>query len=164
MKNIKYIISLKKIVVFLLVLLTNSFLLSISMLQAQTNTENNYEKMDDIEQLSPKEAIHLLKKDSVVMIDVREKQEIEAVAYDVDSILHIPVSNFEEIFEIQSKTFLKSTNIIVACRSGRRSQKIAKILKEKGYVSVYNLKGGIIEWEKQHLKVKKSSLETKDKK
>jgi rhodanese-related sulfurtransferase len=43
----------------------------------------------------------------------------------------------------------------MACRSGQRSQRIAKILLEKRYSKIYNLKGGIIEWEAQKMKVKK---------
>ena len=124
-------------------------------LYGQEGGKNNHRKIDNIEQLSPKDAFLLLQQDSVVIIDVREKDELAIISYDVDSIVHIPLSDFENIFETQSNDFSKNTKLIIACRSGRRSQKIAKVLQKKGYLFVYNLKGGIIEWEKQGFKVKK---------
>ncbi|WP_291723406.1 rhodanese-like domain-containing protein [Bernardetia sp.] len=133
-------------------------------LYAQEGKKSNDEKIDNIEQLAPKEVFLLLQQDSVLMIDVREKTELATISYDVDSIIHIPVSDFLNKFEIQSKEFSANTKLIIACRSGRRSQKIAKELQKKGYLFVYNLKEGIIEWEKQGFKVKKEKAVEKNEK
>lgn len=135
-----------------------SFLIvSIQTIKAQ---ENDFQKIDKIEQITPQKVIQLLEKDSAIMIDVREIEELEILSYDMDSIINIPLkdlSNFDIIFEKQSKSFSKNKKIILVCRSGRRSQRAAKILLQKGYSSVYNLKGGIIEWEKQKMKVKRGN-------
>ncbi|HCM84160.1 MAG TPA: hypothetical protein DIS76_06300 [Rhodospirillaceae bacterium] len=36
--------------------------------------------------------------------------------------------------------------IIVACRSGGRSAKVAVLLQEKGFQNISNLTGGILAW------------------
>ena len=36
--------------------------------------------------------------------------------------------------------------IVVQCRSGARSQRIAEFLKQSGYTNVVNLAGGILAW------------------
>jgi adenylyltransferase/sulfurtransferase len=43
----------------------------------------------------------------------------------------------------------RNREIIVQCRSGVRSQKIAEFLKQSGYPSVVNLEGGILAWADQ---------------
>jgi adenylyltransferase/sulfurtransferase len=43
-------------------------------------------------------------------------------------------------------TFPKTTEIVVHCKSGARSQRAALILKENGYTNVSNLAGGILAW------------------
>ena len=40
----------------------------------------------------------------------------------------------------------RNKEIIVHCRSGVRSQKIAEFLKQQGYPRVVNLAGGILAW------------------
>jgi adenylyltransferase/sulfurtransferase len=37
-------------------------------------------------------------------------------------------------------------DIVVICRSGRRSADVVRYLREKGYTKVYNLKGGLLAW------------------
>ena len=39
--------------------------------------------------------------------------------------------------------------IIVHCKSGKRSAKICKLLMENNFTNVKNLKGGIIAWSKE---------------
>jgi adenylyltransferase/sulfurtransferase len=43
----------------------------------------------------------------------------------------------------------RNREVIVQCRSGARSQKIAEFLKQSGYPSVANLEGGILAWADQ---------------
>ena len=40
----------------------------------------------------------------------------------------------------------RDREIIVHCRSGARSQKIAELLKQSGYKDVVNVAGGILAW------------------
>jgi rhodanese-related sulfurtransferase len=144
------IIFSKKVYLFFI----SFFILATQTIKAQ---ENKSQKIDKIEQITPKQAIQLLENNNALMIDVREIEELEILSYNVDSIINIPLSNFEIEFENKSFNIIKNRKIILVCRSGKRSQRVAKFLLKKGYSSVYNLRGGIIEWEKQKMKVKRGN-------
>jgi len=80
--------------------------------------------------------------EGAILVDVRESNEVEEVAYDVPGLIHIPLSELDKNFtELpQDKT------LIVACKSGGRSLRAANFLINHGYENVYNLRGGIIGW------------------
>lgn len=42
----------------------------------------------------------------------------------------------------------KNTDIVFQCRSGGRSQRMAEIFKERGFLNLSNLIGGILAWQK----------------
>ena len=84
-----------------------------------------------------------------VMIDVREAAELAVLAYDVDGILNIPMTEIEARFN----EIPKDKKVIVACRNGNRSMKAATFLANKGYTNIYNLEGGIKGWQAKNLEV-----------
>jgi phage shock protein E len=49
----------------------------------------------------------------------------------------------------------KNTKIVLYCRSGHMSQIAAEKLVALGYTDVWNLKGGIVDWEKEGFEVQK---------
>jgi molybdopterin/thiamine biosynthesis adenylyltransferase/rhodanese-related sulfurtransferase len=75
------------------------------------------------------------------VLDVREPHEYAIV--DIGAPL-IPVGELTQNFH--RLTFPKTTEIVVHCKSGARSQRAALILKENGYTNVSNLAGGILAW------------------
>jgi adenylyltransferase/sulfurtransferase len=75
------------------------------------------------------------------ILDVREANEYAIV--DIGAPL-IPVG--ELALNLHRLTFPKTTEIVVHCKSGARSQRAALILKENGYTNVSNLAGGILAW------------------
>ena len=80
--------------------------------------------------------------EGALLVDIREWEEVEIVAYDVEEVLHIPYSQFGERFqEIPEKR-----KVIVGCRSGSRSLEAVLFLKNQGFEHVYSLKGGINDW------------------
>lgn len=82
-------------------------------------------------------------KEEVVFLDVRENNEVEKLAYQVEGLVHVPLSEIEERY----KEIPTDQKVIVACRSGKRSMKAIDILQEKGYSNLVNLEGGINTWQ-----------------
>lgn len=77
-----------------------------------------------------------------ILVDVREKDEVAQLAYDVPNILHIPLTQFEERFaEIP-----KDRDVVMVCKSGGRSLRAAGFLVNQGYDNVVNMKHGLIRW------------------
>ncbi|MGM0546079.1 MAG: rhodanese-like domain-containing protein [Bacteroidota bacterium] len=83
-------------------------------------------------------------KNGAWLVDVREPDEVEQLAFDVPKIMHIPLSEFEDRFtEIpQNKT------VVLVCRVGERSLRAANYLLHKGYDPdrVANMKFGLDRW------------------
>jgi len=75
------------------------------------------------------------------ILDVREPHEYQIV--DIGAPL-IPVGDLPN--QLHRLTFPKTTEIVVHCKSGARSQRAALFLKEQGYTNVSNLAGGILAW------------------
>jgi molybdopterin/thiamine biosynthesis adenylyltransferase/rhodanese-related sulfurtransferase len=75
------------------------------------------------------------------VLDVREPHEYQIC--DIGAPL-IPVGDLPN--QMHRLTFPKTTEIVVHCRSGARSQRAALFLKEQGYTHVSNLAGGILAW------------------
>ncbi|MCY3412895.1 MAG: molybdopterin-synthase adenylyltransferase MoeB [Candidatus Heimdallarchaeota archaeon] len=75
-----------------------------------------------------------------LLIDVREAFEHE---YDeIDNHLSIPLATLHRKFDILPR----SIPIVIYCHSGIRSAQAVSILLEQGFDKVYNLVGGIVEW------------------
>lgn len=89
---------------------------------------------------------------TAVFVDVREKDELERVSYKMPNVVNIPLSQFEHRFHLLSK----DADLIIVCRTGRRSGTVTDFLANKGYIKVHNLLGGIIQWEEDGLPVDRS--------
>jgi adenylyltransferase/sulfurtransferase len=73
------------------------------------------------------------------LIDVREPYEYQIAQIGGKLIPQNEVPN--RLAEID-----RDREVIVHCRSGARSQRIAEFLKQVGYPRVVNLAGGILAW------------------
>ena len=94
-----------------------------------------------VEEITPDQAIAAINSGSV-FFDVREEHEIAELAYDVNNKTEIPLGEIQ----IRIAEFPKDKNIIIGCRSGKRSMQACMFLKMSGYENVQNLQGGIIGW------------------
>ena len=78
--------------------------------------------------------------ESVLVLDVREPHEFE-IARIPDTML-IPLGTLpQHVHELDS-----TADIVVHCKSGYRSGKAQRLLKEMGFSRVTNLTGGILRW------------------
>lgn len=81
-------------------------------------------------------------KNGAWLIDVREQEEVEQLAYDVPHLLHIPLSELEERFtEIPT-----DKEVVMVCKGGSRSLRATGFLVNKGYTNVVNMQHGIARW------------------
>ncbi len=81
-------------------------------------------------------------KEGALLVDVREKNEVEQLAFDVPNLLHIPLTEFEERFN----EIPKDKKVVLVCKSGGRSLRATGYLIHNGYNNVVNMKHGIIRW------------------
>ncbi len=83
-------------------------------------------------------------KKGALLVDVREKEELEQLAYDVPGIINIPFCEFENRY----KELPPDKDIVMVCRNGERSLRAAGFLINHGYdpEKVVNMKHGIIRW------------------
>ncbi len=96
------------------------------------------------ENILVQDAVKLLDQEDVLFLDVRTSQEFKYEG-SIKNALLIPVNDLEK--KITVLEAYKSKNIIVYCRSGRRSKMATKFLKKKNF-NVNNLEGGFLAWRK----------------
>ena len=97
--------------------------------------------MPEMKRLSPQELTNLLERGEVELVDVRE--HVEWAGGRIGQARHIPLG------ELGRRCAEVGANcpVVVMCRSGRRSQQGAKVLREKGFADVHELEGGYQAWE-----------------
>lgn len=81
-------------------------------------------------------------KNGALLVDVREKDEVAELAYDVPNIINIPLSEFEDRFN----EVPKEQDVVMVCRGGGRSLRAAGFLVNHGYTHVVNMQHGMIRW------------------
>jgi rhodanese-related sulfurtransferase len=86
-----------------------------------------------------------------LLLDVREPEEYAA--------LHAPQAKLIPLGEVSARMkeieAYKTKDIVVVCRSGRRSAKAVAILKDAGFIHVHNVQGGMIAWSEAGLETVK---------
>ena len=76
------------------------------------------------------------------LIDVREQNEIDFVSIGGE---HIPMGDIMD----KRDEISDDKEVIMMCRSGKRSGAIVNALTNQGFDNIYNLKGGILAWAKE---------------
>ena len=77
--------------------------------------------------------------EKLTLLDVREEWELKVAS--VPGIVHIPMNEVpNRMNELDS-----NIEVVVLCRSGRRSLDVAKFLQQHNFRTV-NLAGGILAW------------------
>ncbi len=97
-----------------------------------------------------KKMSEIIENDSTVVIDVRTADEFNS--FRIKNSINIDYYSKNFLDSISS--YKEKKNIILYCRSGRRSYYAAKLMQEKGFNKIYNLKGGVLEVKKKNLDFK----------
>jgi rhodanese-related sulfurtransferase len=84
-------------------------------------------------------------KDTVQLIDVRTPAEFKQGH--IKGALNIDVTDAS--FEKDLEQLNKNKPVYIYCRSGQRSNTAAKKMAQAGFDTLYDLKGGINNWDKE---------------
>lgn len=97
---------------------------------------------DAVQEIAPRK-VQLLGKEHFVLIDVREPDEFEHTRIQGANL--VPMAEIGQRYE----ELPRDANLLVVCRSGGRSRRVAEFLCAKGFRHVYNLTGGTNAWAEQ---------------
>jgi rhodanese-related sulfurtransferase len=101
-----------------------------------------------VHNLTVDEVAQGLKEGSMLLVDVREPNEIAAEAYP-DAVV-MPLSSFDPT----ALPDPEGKQVVFACRSGRRSVTASLAAQEQGYPYDSHLAGGILAWKAAGLPTK----------
>ena len=88
-----------------------------------------------------------------ILIDVREFFEFRHAR--IKGAVNVPSSGN---LELTSDTIRKNSSLFLYCYSGTRSRKAADFFCKKGFLNVYDLEGGIIQWRRDNMPVEKKRI------
>lgn len=100
--------------------------------------------MENMRDLTPAELNEFLGKDQATVIDVREYPEFAGNR--IPASKNLPLSQLRQSQEVSPS----GDNVVLVCRSGRRSEQARAILERRG-IHASQLAGGIDAWEKAGL-------------
>jgi len=78
----------------------------------------------------------------VVTLDVRTPAEFAEGYIEGARLIDFQSGNFEN----EIATLDKNVTYAVYCRSGNRSGQAVKVMQDAGFINVFNMNGGVIDW------------------
>ena len=90
--------------------------------------------------------------EGALLVDVRERAEVERLAFDVADIVVMPLSELE----LRFAELPRDRDLVMVCQSGPRSLKATYFLMYQGYTRVANMDGGIFKWASKGFPIKGS--------
>lgn len=121
-----------------------SIFVIIAVLVAYLFTLNGQENTNDeitVEEVRDK----LATEEEVILIDVRTEPEFDGSLGHLPGAILIPLAELEKRIE-ELETY-REKELIIYCRSGNRSGKATKILRDQDY-NAANMVGGMLAWNK----------------
>ena len=104
-----------------------------------------------IEDITLEEAFALMEDnrydENFVIIDVRTPEEY--AGGHIEKAINLDY--YSETFEDELNQLDKDKTYLIYCRSGNRSGKALDVMAEFGFREVYNMLGGIVQWEEVNL-------------
>ena len=107
-------------------------------------TSLSLHSQNTIESISYADYLNIDNSNDFIIIDVRtpEEHKIKRIKNSIN------INFYDEKFIDLFKIYDKDENILIYCRSGRRSLEAVKNLSKKGFKNIYDLKGGILALDK----------------
>ena len=86
------------------------------------------------------------------IVDIRASEDYEAGH--IPAAINLDATDFRFVQTVQNRCALSDT-VFVYCKLGRTSKVASELLVKKGFLHIYQLKGGIFAWTKQYPLVSK---------
>ncbi|MDH3526729.1 MAG: rhodanese-like domain-containing protein [Gammaproteobacteria bacterium] len=103
-------------------------------------------RISGVQQITPAEATRLLNHENAVMIDMRNDKEYRN-GHIVNAV-HVPVKDRDIDGRLDK---YRDRPLIVYCNNGNQSTQLCGKLRKQGFEPVYNLKGGVLAWQRSEL-------------
>jgi phage shock protein E len=115
--------------------------LALSVLVAACSSDTTTQS---IELVSPADAAQVIADDpaGLVILDIRTPEEFNQARL-ADAVM---VDFYAENFAAQLDTLDKDVPYVMYCNSGNRSSEAVKTMEDLGFVEVYEVDGGIVNW------------------
>ena len=114
--------------------------------QKQNEKSSDQDSASKISLISP-EDLNKVNKD-ILLIDVRTPGEYASGHVENSVNIDFRASNFKDLIGQLDK----NQDVYVYCKVGGRSGSAAKMMEDMGFNKIYDLKGGIMQWEKDGFK------------
>jgi rhodanese-related sulfurtransferase len=92
-----------------------------------------------------------LSSNGALLIDVRQRHELSSGM--AKGAQHIPMASIEP-----KMSRLEGKQVLVICRSGSRSGRVAAMLRRRG-IDALNVKGGMLAWSRKDLPTQRKSAQ-----
>lgn len=99
--------------------------------------------------VTPRETNELIR-EGAILIDIRDTDYTDYKAFNVDQVIILPVSVFDE----QVKKLDPANYYILADSSGIKSRIYVEKMQNLGFTHVASMSGGFVEWERDGLPVR----------
>lgn len=102
------------------------------------------QRLNGVTDVEPQAATRMLNSQDAILVDMRTDKDYEAGH--IVNALHLPAQD-----NLSALEKYRDRPVIVYCNSGQRSIGLCRKLRNQGFESVYNLRGGILSWQKADL-------------
>jgi len=127
-------------------LITLSLLLTLFTIACKNETKTTEQVITVV---SPEEMQTLLKLDDVQFVDVRTPKEHSEGYINGSQNIDFKSPTFDtDILKLN-----KNKPVILYCKSGGRSAKCSRKMKDAGFTKIYDLQGGISKWKHEGLEI-----------
>jgi rhodanese-related sulfurtransferase len=110
------------------------------------------QRLSRVKEVSPAEATRLLNHENAIMIDMRTDKDYRDGH--IANALNVPTGSTDVPATLNK---YRERPVVVYCQRGNRSVAFCNKLSKQGFESVYNLKGGVLAWQKAELPLTKNS-------
>ncbi|AOW14444.1 hydrolase [Hydrogenophaga crassostreae] len=97
--------------------------------------------LEEAKQVCPTSTQRLVR-EGALLVDVRDRNEVAALAFDVPDIVNMPLLELEQRWA----ELPKDRDIVLVCENGTQSLKATYYLQFQGFTRVSNMEGGILKW------------------